>query len=88
MTHPTNVPAKHGRRQPRLALCAVLLAAAGTLAGCAETVGSAALQPASVMVAGPGAPTSTQDQAPTGTCSGSSSGFVDDCGPSVRYSGP
>lgn len=88
MIRPTNISAKHGRRQPRLALCAVLLAAAGTLAGCAEPVGSAALQPASVMVAGPGAPTSTQDQASTRACYGSPSGFVDDCGPSVRYSGP
>ena len=88
MTRPTNASAQHGRRQPRLALCAVLLAAAGSLAGCAEPAGSAALQPASVMVAGPGAPTSTQGQASAGPCSASPSGFVDDCGPSVRYSGP
>lgn len=88
MTRPTNVSAKHSPRQPRLALCAVLLAAAGTLAGCAEPVGSAALHPTSVMVAGPGAPTSTQDQVSTGACYGSPPNFVDDCGPSIRYDGP
>ena len=88
MTHPADVFARHGRRQPRLALCAVLLAAAGTLAGCAEPVGSAALQPTSVLVAGPGAPTSTQDRASTSACYGSAFTFVEDCGSSVRYYGP
>ena len=87
MTYPTNVFAQNSRR-PRLALCAVLLAAAGTLAGCAKPGGFADLQPAPVMVAGPGAPTSTQDRMPTGACHGSASSFVDDCGSFPRYEGP
>ena len=73
-----------GRRLPRLALCAFVLAAAGGLSGCASFGND---QAASGLMAGPGAPTSFGSQTPA-CYGGGGSGLVDDCGAFARYNGP
>ncbi len=82
-----------GRRHRAMLGAAVLAAALGGCAdlGTSEPASASVAQPASWQVAGPVFPSHTTPlarQTPAQSCDGGASGFVDNCGPFVRYDGP
>ena len=90
-TATTDTLARRAPRRHATALCAVALAAAAALGGCAGLGGPASAslgRAASWQVAGPMTAEHVANRATAPSCYDGPSRLVDDCGPFARYEGP